>query len=89
MKDKIILLRSTCRCLVIALLVVSTAFPPEVSGAKIEKRVVFKKGKTSAVFTGKMGRFYADYDAYVLGSKGSDDHREIDHNRAWCIVRDL
>ena len=69
MKAKIILLRSTCRCLVIALLVVSTAFPPEVSGAQIEKRVVFKKGKTSAVFTGKLPRFYADYDAYVLRAR--------------------
>jgi hypothetical protein len=51
------------------LLVVSFVFSPEVLGAQVEKKVVFPKGKTSVSYSGRLPKFYADYDAYVLRSK--------------------
>ena len=47
----------------------SIVFPLAVFGAQIESRVIFKKGKTLAVFSGKLPRNYADYDAYVLRAR--------------------
>ena len=41
-------------------------FPIE---AQIVKRVRFKKGQTSATFTGKLPLNYADYHAYVLNAR--------------------
>lgn len=38
-------------------------------GAQIEKRVVFPKGKATITYKGKLPRYYADYDAYVLKAK--------------------
>lgn len=61
----------TIRRLVIALLVVSFVFSPEVSGAEITKRVVFPKGKKSVSYKGKLTRQYASYDAYLLRAKKS------------------
>ncbi|MGI8641120.1 MAG: hypothetical protein ACR2MG_14390 [Pyrinomonadaceae bacterium] len=55
--------------LVIALIVVSFVFSPEVSGAEITKRVVFPKGKKSVSYKGKLPREYASYDSYVLRAK--------------------
>ncbi|CAN5714731.1 hypothetical protein BH18ACI1_BH18ACI1_16840 [soil metagenome] len=60
----------TIHRLIIALLVVSFVFSPEVSGAEITKRVVFPKGnKTSVSYKGKLTREYASYDAYLLRAK--------------------
>ena len=37
----------------------------------VVKKVVFKKGKTSATYFGKLPKKYADYDAYLIrGRKG-------------------
>ena len=54
---------------VVLAVTISFVFSPEVAAAQVEKRVLFRKGKTSAVFTGKLPRFYADYDAYVLKAR--------------------
>lgn len=71
----------TIRGLSIALLFASLVFPPEVSGAQIEKRVLFKKGKTSVTYKGKLP-LNSGYDAYFFPAKkrqtltvklGSDD----------------
>lgn len=62
-------LTRTIRILPIVLLVVSFVLPTEVWGVQIEKRVVFKKGKTSASYTGRLPRKYASYDAYVLRAR--------------------
>lgn len=54
----------------VALLGLSILFPPEVFGAQIEKRVVFPKGKTTAVYRGRLQR-EPDYDAYFFPAKKS------------------
>lgn len=59
----------TARGFVITLLFLAMAFPPEVFGDGIEKRVVFQKGKTSAKYKGKLPREYADYDSYYFRAR--------------------
>ncbi len=54
---------------VVLAVTISFVFSPQVTEAQVEKRVLFRKSKTSAVFTGKLPRFYADYDAYVLRAR--------------------
>jgi hypothetical protein len=55
--------------LLIATVLLSLVFSPEVIGQQVEKRVVFAKGKTSATYSGKLPKAYADYDAYILKAK--------------------
>ncbi len=52
----------------IGLLNLSIIFPPEIFGSQIEKRVVFQKGKATAVYRGKLPRD-PDYDAYFFRAK--------------------
>jgi hypothetical protein len=52
-----------------ALLLISFVFSPAGLGAKVEKRVVFAKGKTSATYAGKLPPYAADYDAYFFRAR--------------------
>ena len=58
----------TARGFVITLLFLAMAFPPEVFGDGIEKRVVFPKGKTSVSYKAELPRDY-DYDSYFFRAK--------------------
>ncbi|MDT5268659.1 MAG: hypothetical protein QOH49_845 [Acidobacteriota bacterium] len=60
---------SAIRVFTICLLTLSFAFPPEVLGAGIEKRVVFPKGKTTVSYRGKLPLHEGNYDAYFFPSK--------------------
>jgi hypothetical protein len=53
----------------LCLLTLSLAFPPEVFGAGVEKRVVFPKGRTSVSYRGKLPLREGSYDAYFFPSK--------------------
>ena len=53
----------------ICLLTLSLAFPPEVFGAGVEKRVVFPKGKTAVSYRGKLPLHEGNYDAYFFPAK--------------------
>lgn len=61
----------TFRHVAIALIVASFVFSPEVLGAKVEKRVVFPKGKNTVSYRGKLPSEaqYPSYDAYILRAK--------------------
>lgn len=53
----------------ICLLTLSLAFPPEVFGAGVEKRVVFPKGRTTVSYRGKLPLHEGNYDAYFFPAK--------------------
>jgi hypothetical protein len=55
--------------LLIATVLLSLVFSPEVIGKQVEKRVVFPKGKATVSYSGKLPKAYADYDAYILKAK--------------------
>lgn len=56
--------------LAMGLLFASMAFPPEVFGSQIERRVVIPKGKTTAVYRGKLP-LDPNYDAYFFRARKS------------------
>ena len=53
----------------ICLLIFSIAFPPEVVGAGVEKRVVFPKGQRAVSYRGKLPLHEGNYDAYFFQAK--------------------
>ncbi len=59
---------SSARILAIGLLSLSIILAPELFASPIEKRVVFQKGKSIAVYRGRLPRD-PDYDAYFFAAK--------------------
>lgn len=53
----------------VALLVVASISAADVYGQEISKRVVFKKGQSSATFNGKLPQGHSDYDSYLLNAR--------------------
>lgn len=60
-----VLVRSSAICLILLAFV----FPPEVFGDGIAKRVIFPKGKTTAMYRGKLPLKDYNYDSYFFPAK--------------------